>query len=42
MFEDVYSELTPALKRQRDEFDEHMKEYKEHYPVDKCLPTHNP
>ncbi|KAK6746088.1 hypothetical protein RB195_012291 [Necator americanus] len=38
MFEDVYKEMTPSLKRQRDEFDAHMEEYKEHYPVDKCLP----
>ncbi|EPB71269.1 dehydrogenase E1 component [Ancylostoma ceylanicum] len=38
MFEDVYKEMTPKLKRQREEFDAHLEEYKEHYPIDKCLP----
>ncbi|KAL6725177.1 2-oxoisovalerate dehydrogenase subunit alpha [Ancylostoma duodenale] len=38
MFEDVYKEMTPKLKRQREEFDAHLEEYKEHYPIEKCLP----
>lgn len=38
MFEDVYCEMTDNIKRQRDEFDQHMKEYKQHYPVSRCLP----
>ncbi|WKY01663.1 hypothetical protein Q1695_015572 [Nippostrongylus brasiliensis] len=41
MFEDVYCEMTERVKRQRDEFDAHMAEYKQHYPVDKCLPKNN-
>ncbi|XGW14722.1 hypothetical protein V3C99_000751 [Haemonchus contortus] len=38
MFEDTYKELPMNLKRQRDEFDAFMEEYKQHYPVDRCLP----
>lgn len=33
-----FSEMTDNIKRQRDEFDQHMKEYKQHYPVSRCLP----
>ncbi|KJH40825.1 putative 2-oxoisovalerate dehydrogenase subunit alpha [Dictyocaulus viviparus] len=36
MFEDVYKEMTVHVKRQRDELDLHVEEYKEHYPIDKC------
>ncbi|KAK6044567.1 2-oxoisovalerate dehydrogenase subunit alpha, domain protein, partial [Cooperia oncophora] len=38
MFEDVYSEMPKHVKRQRDEFDAFMNEYKQHYPMDRCLP----
>ncbi|KAJ1372741.1 2-oxoisovalerate dehydrogenase subunit alpha, mitochondrial [Parelaphostrongylus tenuis] len=37
MFEDVYKEMTNRIKHQRDELDVHIEEYKEHYPLDKCL-----
>ncbi|CAA16329.2 2-oxoisovalerate dehydrogenase subunit alpha, mitochondrial [Caenorhabditis elegans] len=33
LFEDVYDELPLRLRRQRDELDAHVAEYKEHYPM---------
>ncbi|CAI2349520.1 unnamed protein product [Caenorhabditis sp. 36 PRJEB53466] len=33
LFEDVYDELPLRLRRQRDELDAHIAEYKEHYPL---------
>lgn len=37
MFEGVYDELPKNLKKQRVELDQHLKEYKEHYPMDRFL-----
>lgn len=33
MFDDVYDELPAHLRRQRDELEEHLKEYGQHYPI---------
>ena len=33
MFEDVHSKLTPRLERQKREMLEHLKEYKDYYPL---------
>ncbi|XP_074594105.1 branched chain keto acid dehydrogenase E1 subunit alpha [Brevipalpus obovatus] len=33
MFKDVYDEMTPALKEQYEELNEHLKAYGEHYPL---------
>ncbi|CCG58716.1 Protein CBG00460 [Caenorhabditis briggsae] len=41
LFDDVYDELPLRLRRQRDELDAHIKEYKEHYPMDGLKETHN-
>ncbi|KAL4709752.1 hypothetical protein ACJJTC_005555 [Scirpophaga incertulas] len=35
MLEDVYSEMTPRLQKQANEMEEHLKNYGEHYPLDK-------
>ena len=35
MFNDVYDQLPPHLQRQRKDLWEHIKRYKEHYPLDK-------
>ncbi|CAI5444407.1 unnamed protein product [Caenorhabditis angaria] len=37
LFDDVYDVLPERLRRQRDELDKHIEEYKEHYPVDRIL-----
>ncbi|CAI4232056.1 unnamed protein product [Auanema sp. JU1783] len=37
MFEAVYQDIPEKLKRQRSELDQHLEEYKEHYPTEKCL-----
>lgn len=37
-FSDVYDEMPPLLKRQRDEMKEHVKQYKEHYPLEHYEP----
>lgn len=34
MFTDVYKEMTPNLNKQRDAMWRHMKQYKEHYPIE--------
>lgn len=34
MFTDVYQEMTPNLKKQRESMWRHVKQYKEHYPLD--------
>lgn len=34
MFKDVYKEMTPQLQKQMDEMKKHVKQYKEHYPLD--------
>ena len=33
LFRDVYDELPPRLERQRREMWEHVRKYKEHYPL---------
>ena len=33
LFEDVHSKLTPRLERQKREMMEHIKEYKDYYPL---------
>ena len=34
LFGDVYDKLTPQLKQQLEEMKKHVKQYKEHYPLD--------
>jgi len=38
MFKDVYAELPVHLQKQMNEMKEHVKQYKEHYPVDNFEP----
>ncbi|CAJ0580997.1 unnamed protein product, partial [Mesorhabditis spiculigera] len=37
LFEGVYDELPIILKKQRAELDEHLAEYGDRYPIDRCL-----
>lgn len=34
LFEDVYSELTPNLHEQKQELQQHLAKYPNHYPLD--------
>ncbi|CAD6188301.1 unnamed protein product [Caenorhabditis auriculariae] len=41
MFEGVYENLPEKLRRQRAELDQHIEEYKDHYPMDRILPKNS-
>uniref|UniRef100_A0A0M3J3P1 2-oxoisovalerate dehydrogenase subunit alpha n=1 Tax=Anisakis simplex TaxID=6269 RepID=A0A0M3J3P1_ANISI len=38
LFEDVYKEKTPSIAEQQRQFDEHLQEHAEQYPLSKCEP----